>query len=381
MYKKQDINLPRLLFIVSEDWYFVSHRLHLAKTAREAGYEVALLSRISKYRERIETSGVKVFDWSLSRRSCNPLKEYRSVFQIFWTIKKYQPCIVHAVALKPVLYTSLICKFTGMRNRVSALGGLGFIFSSNKISARLLRLLLIIGLRVSLDGEFSRLILQNQDDKKIILKSKIIKFEHIRLVRGSGVDTVEFSPRAETNEIPLVILPARLLWDKGVGDFVDCAKIITQKGIKVRFALVGERDEHNPKCISASQLKAWIDEGVVEWWGRREDMSDVYRQATVVCLPSHREGLPKVLLEAASSGRPIVTYDVPGCREVVINEENGFLVPFRDINCLAFALEKLIVAPALREQMGKNGRRKVLKEFSQEKIAAETLTIWNEVLA
>lgn len=373
--------MNRLLFVVSEDWYFVSHRLHLAEAAIAAGYQVALLSRVSSHRPQIEASGVEVIDWSLDRRSRNPVLELYSLWSLYVVLQRFRPEIVHAVALKPVLYCALACRLAGVRAFVSALGGLGFVFSSRKFLAHLLRPALVLAFRWALSGKYSRLILQNPDDMETLLAAKVIASERIRLIRGAGVDTFAFSPQEEASAVPLVVLPARMLWDKGVGEFVDCARYIRQKGLQARFALVGEPDDHNPECVPVAQLEAWVSEGVVEWWGRRSDMPEVLRQAAVVCLPSsYGEGLPKALLEAASCGRPIVTYDVPGCREVVVDGANGFLVPLKDRPALISAIEKLLLDPALRRKMGEVGRAMVLREFSQERVAAETMRVWEEVL-
>jgi len=374
--------LIRLLFVVSEDWYFLSHRLHLAEAAIAAGYKVALLSRVSQHRTQIEASGVEVIDWSLDRCSRNPFCELHFLREVYVALRRIRPDIVHAVALKPVLYSALACRLAGVHARVSALGGLGFVFSSRKFLARLLRPVLVLAFRWALRGRDARLILQNPDDQAILLAADVIEVGRIRLIRGVGVDTSAFFPQAEVSNVPLVVLPARLLWDKGVGEFVDCARSIKQKGIHARFALVGEPDAHNPECVPVAQLEAWAAEGAVEWWGRRADMPEVLRQAAVVCLPSsYGEGLPKALLEAASCGRPIVTYNVPGCREVVVDGENGILVPLKDGQALAAALEKLLRDPELRRRMGAAGRAMVLREFSQERVATETMRVWEEVLA
>jgi glycosyltransferase involved in cell wall biosynthesis len=370
----------KVLFIVSEDWYFLSHRLHLAKTAIENGYQVALLSRISSHREFLESIGLTVFDWSLERRSFNPIKEMRALWQVIKAIYFYSPNLIHAVALKPIIYTSIACKWVGMRRHIFALGGLGFIFNSESWYAKILRPLIIILLRKAFSGECSRVIVQNSDDLQKLLSLKIVDKKKIRLIKGAGVDTQIFSPLIESSAIPLVVLPARLLWSKGVGDFVTAASNLKAKGVKARFALVGERDPHNPECIPQSQIDAWEKEGMVEIWGRCEDMSAVMNKASIVCLPSYSEGLPKALLEAASCARPIVAYDIPGCRGVVVNEDNGFLVPSRNQPFLDNAIESLINDSDLRKKMGDSGRLKIISEYSQELIAEETLKVWGEVL-
>lgn len=371
--------MDTILFVVAEDSYFVSHRLHLAQHALDNGYRVVLITHGNKYKEIIEKKGINVYNWNINRSSINIILEVYSIVKLRQMIKDIRPKIVHAVAMKPVLYSSIACKGIDAIRCVFALGGLGFIFSSQKRYARFIRPLIIIALRYALSGKKNRLILQNIDDQHVIIRHRIIAEEQIRLIRGAGVNTSIFSPQPEAVGLPLVVLPGRMLWDKGIGDFVECARAIKAKGIAARFALVGDPDEHNPECVPRGQLEAWKKEGVVEWWGYCDDIPEVLRQAAIVCLPSYGEGLPKALLEAASCGRPIVTYDVSGCREVVVHERNGLLVPLKDGRALAAAVEKLLHDPELRMRMGRFGREMVIAEFAEERIARETMRVWEEV--
>jgi glycosyltransferase involved in cell wall biosynthesis len=231
-----------------------------------------------------------------------------------------------------------------------------------------------------LSGEGKRLILQNPDDVRLFVSLGLAREDSIRLIRGSGVDTHRFAPVPEPDGAPLVILPARMLWDKGVGEFVAAARILRQRGVQARFALVGDTDEENPASISQGQLESWARDGVVEWWGRRDDMPEVLRRSALVCLPSYREGLPKALLEAASCGRAIVTSDVPGCREIVHHDHNGLLVPAQNADVLADALARMLEQPEERHRMGRNGRELVLGEFSQESVSQATLAVYHELL-
>jgi glycosyltransferase involved in cell wall biosynthesis len=372
--------LKRLLFIVSEDWYFVSHRLHLAQAALRVGYEVGLITRVSSQRDAIESAGITVIDWNIIRRSGHPWQEFKSLVHLWRGIRSFQPDIVHAVAVKPVVYAALACRFSGVKARVSALGGLGFIFSSSKKSARLLRPFIVSLFRFALGGKKSLLILQNPDDSKLLLSAGVISKKQMRLIRGAGVDTDAFAPAQILVKNPMIILPARMLWDKGVGEFVDAARHIKAQKPNVRFVLVGTPDNHNPESVPFEQLTKWNEQCIVEWWGRMDNMPEVYRQSSIVCFPSYREGLPKSLLEAASCGLPIVTYDVPGCREVVKDQVNGFLVPLWDSQRMIKALMELLDNPDLCAQMGKAGREMVLNEFSQELVADQTMKVWDELL-
>jgi len=372
--------LKHIFFIVSEDRYFVSHRLHLAEEALLQGYKVTLLTKITDHKDLIKSKGIDILNWSLTRSSFSPIKELVSVWQIFIAMKQIKPDLVHAVALKPILYTSISSKLLGLRSRVFSIAGLGFIFSSKKILARILRPFVVLSFIVALTGRKTRLIVQNRDDMKELLKFRIINREKIYLIKGAGVNTRTYFPKPEKEGLPIVLLPARFLWDKGIGDFVKAARLIKESGEKARFVLVGEPDNHNPEAIKNSQIQKWINEEVIESWGYQENMAEIYNSSSIVCLPSYREGLPKALLEAASSGRPIVTNDVPGCREVVIHKENGFLVTPQDPTSLAEALKILLKSKELRKSMGKNGRRKIKQNFAQEIIAQKTSQVWKEVL-
>jgi len=371
----------RLLFIVSEDWYFVSHRLHLAEAAINAGYKVALFSRFNNHRDLVMNSGIQVINWPLNRLSFNPYNELVSLYHLVSTIRKFKPDLIHAVAMKPIIYSGIVARyFSFSYSSVFSFAGLGYIFISQKLIVKLYRSCISIVLRIILKEKNTRIILQNCDDKLKLTSEKIISSEQVRLIRGSGVDTTLFHPGPLPSGTPLVILPARMLWDKGLGEFVKCARVIKDHGVVARFVLVGDPDPHNPESVSIEQLNIWEKEGVVEWWTHKKNMPSIYINASIICLPSYREGLPKALLEAASCGRPIVTYDVPGCREVVIDQVNGFLVPFKDTDAMVNAIETLLDNKELCSQMGQKGRELVLNNFSQEQIAAETMALWQEVL-
>lgn len=369
--------MKHILFIVSEDWYFVSHRLHLATRAIEEGYQVSLLTRISEHKDLIESYGIRVINWNFSRRSLNLKKEISSIKAILKLSKEIKPDIIHAVALKPVIYSSIAFQFSNTELRIFALGGLGFIFSSERLLAKLLRPFIIILLRSLFRGPKTKLILQNSDDEDLLLRYGVIKKDKIVLIRGSGVDTIKFSPSHSYNESKLVILPSRMLWDKGVMEFVQCAKKFKENNIDIRFCLVGSPDPHNPQSIPIDKINDWVGNNIIEWWGYQKDMAKVYSQASIVCLPSYREGLPKSLLEAASCGLPIVAFDVPGCREIVKNGVNGYLIPSMDIDAMYKSILNLANNSELSKTLGHNGRLLVLNEFSQDIIASQTLKVWS----
>ena len=372
----------KILFIISEDWYFVSHRLALAKSAIQVGYNVALLSRYTNHRKAIENANIETIDWPLDRSSKNPIKELIAIISVISSIRQFRPSIIHSVAMKPVIYSSIASLFTGLDNRIFALAGLGFVFTSNKSYAKILRPFLKVIFSLLFKGKKTKLILQNPDDQRQLLSEGVINPKNIRLIRGAGVDTKTFSFKTIPSNMPIIILPSRMLWAKGIQDFIDCAKVINIDNIMARFVLVGTPDDQNPDSISTQLLTEWHKDGVIEWWEFQSDMPNVFHQSTIVCLPTtYGEGLPKSLLEAASCGRPIVAYDVPGCREIVKDGYNGYLVQPKSIDGLVEAIILLINNYKLCVQMGKDGRKLVKKYFTQEKIAQETMAVWDEVLA
>ena len=368
-------NKPKLLFLVTEDWYFVSHRLSIAMAAREAGYDVAVATRARQHVEIIQKAGIRVIPFELSRRVGNPLAELINLFLLY---RREHPDIVHHVALKPVFFGALAGRLAGFPAQVNAVAGLGWLFISRSRLARWMSPVLRLILARLLSTPRCRVIVQNPDDADLLKKAGVTE-SHIRMIRGVGVDTSEFAPSPELPKPICVVLAARILWDKGVGEFVEAARQLKQDGVEARFILVGNPDSDNPASIPEETLHAWQKEEVIDWWGYREDMIAVFHAAHVVCLPSYREGLPKVLLEAAACGKPIVATDVPGCREVVREGENGLLVPVRDAKALSEALSCMIKNPELRAQMGRRSRAIVLKEFSSEKVIAQTLSLYKEL--
>ena len=340
------------------------------------------MSYYTNHRKVIADAGIEIIDWPLNRSSKNPLTELIAIISVISSIRQFRPSIIHSVAMKPVIYSSIASLFTGLDNRIFALAGLGFVFTSNRRSAKILRPFLKVIFSLLFKGKKTKLILQNPDDRRQLLSKGVINPKNIRLIRGAGVDTKTFSFKTIPSNMPIIILPSRMLWAKGIQDFVDCAIEINKKVKKARFVLVGTPDIQNPDAISKVRLKKWNEEGVIEWWGHQSDMVKVYHQSTIVCLPTtYGEGLPKSLLEAASCGRPIVTYDVPGCREIVIDGYNGFLVKAKRVDDLISAISNLLDDRELCIKMGKNGRKLVEKYFTQEKIAQETMAVWEELLA
>ena len=368
---------PKILFFATEDWFVCSHWLPLIEGAKDAGFEVVVVTRTNKHAEKIQQHGVKVIHFEISRRGSNIFREFKTILQLLEIYRKEKPDIVHHIAMKPMLYGSLVSHLVRVPHTVNWVAGMGWLFVSNNSLVKILRSVVQKVLGMLLHG--TEVIVENKDDQAVIVNIGIAD-QHLHLIRGAGVDTLLYAPSPEPGGVSLIVLPARMLWDKGVGEFVEAATQLKKRGGCARFVLVGEPDEENPASVSAQQLIAWQKEGVVEWWGRRDDMPQVLAQSHIVCLPSYREGLPKSLLEASSCARSIVTTNVPGCREIVHDGDNGILVEARNSTALADALAKLIADPELRQKMGQRGRERVLSEFSQERVVAQVLALYREIL-
>jgi glycosyltransferase involved in cell wall biosynthesis len=370
---------PVMLYVVTEDWYFWSHRLEIARAARAAGFDVAVATRVAAHGPRIEGEGFTLYPLRLRRSSMNPLRELAAVAELRTLYSRVLPTVVHHVALKPVLYGSFAARISRVPAVVNAMTGMGFVFTSDRAKARLLRPAVVAAFRMALRR--SHIILQNDDDRDVLVGAGAATANQVSIIRGSGVDISRFVPTPEPDGPLVVVLPARMLWDKGVGEYVAAARLLRTEGLIARFLLVGERDAENPSAVPEAQLQTWHAEGVVEWLGRRDDMPRVFQQAHVVCLPSYREGLPKALLEAAASSRAIVTTDVPGCRDVVHDGDNGLLVPRGDSVALAAALRRLLQEPDTRRRMGAAGRQRAEAEFASSRITEESLAVYRRAMA
>lgn len=371
--------MSKLILSANTDWYLYNFRLSLARELRKQGYEVLLVSPPGKYTQELQENGFRWITWNLGRQTLAPWQELGALLHLARIYQREQPVLVHHHTIKPVLYGSWAARLAGVPAVVNSVTGRGYIFLGDDSKARLLRYLVKPFYRGAFGSRSCAVIFENNYDRQYFLSEKLVPAEQSWLIEGVGVDLDHFAPAEEPKGIPVVVLPARMLWDKGVGVLVAAARILRTR-TQVRLALVGEPDPGNPKTVDRSTLKKWVQEGVVEWWGWRQDMKTVYASSHIITLPSLGEGVPTVLLEAAASGRPIVATDVPGCREVVIHGVNGFLVPPNDAQSLANALYELISDPNLRGRMGASGRKLVSERFSNTKINAATLAVYRQIM-
>ncbi|MCC2662784.1 MAG: glycosyl transferase family 1 [Geminicoccaceae bacterium] len=372
----------RLLFVVNDTAFFVSHRLPVAVAAREAGFEIDLAALDAGGLEQVRAHGIVYHPLAVDRTGINPLRDFRLLCQLIRLIKTLRPSVVHTVTIKPVLYGGIAARLLEVPSLVSAVSGLGAVFLGGDRKTSLVRSLVRTLYRLALAHRNSCAIFQNPDDLRHMVDAGLVAGDHAVLIRGSGVDVSVFQPSPPPPGPPIVIMPARLVWYKGVSDFVEAAGLLRQAGVAIRMALVGEPPAHNRVSVPRSQLEAWVAQGVVEWWGYQPDMPRVYAGSHIVCLPSfYGEGIPRALLEAAACARPIVTTDIPGCREAVHDRENGLLVAPRAPQALADALRALAEDPGLRLAMGRRGRERAVAEFSLDRVVAATLAVYQRLSA
>jgi len=367
----------KILFAVTEDWYFWSHRRALAAVLRSLGCRVAIATRFNQHREALEAIGFECGAVPFERSLRRPLRDLRAALGLWRTVRRLRPDVVHLVSLKPILLSFPAVFLERKTCFVAAITGMGYLFSTDDGAAHRIRRVAIRLLRIVLSRPNVCVIVQNEDDRALIARHGLGSAERTVLIPGVGVDLDEFEPsESEAGGDPVVMLPARLIRDKGIEDFVAAAAIVKRAGVAARFALVGALDPDNPAAIPERDINAWVAAGNVEWWGHRTDMAEVYRESAIVCLPSYREGLPKVLLEAAAVGRAIIATDVPGCREVCRHRDNGLLVPVRRPEALAEAVIELLNDKATRDTYGARGRDIVAAEFSVGRIAECTLAFY-----
>ncbi len=372
----------KLLFLVTEDWYFCSHRLPIARAARDAGFDVAVATRVQNHADVIHREKLRLIPLKWKRRSINPWNETRALAELIGVYRRERPDLVHHIALKPTLYGSIAARVTGTPAYVNTVAGLGYVFTSREIKARVLGPVMRFAFRRLLNRPNSRLILQNPDDLDVLTRYCNVRPEYTHLIRGSGVDMSVFTPTPEPDGMPNVTMVSRMLWSKGVGELVDVARRLKQMGEPIKVTLVGAPDPENPASIPVSQLKKWQTLGLVEWLGHRDDVTDIWSKASIAVLPTtYGEGVPKVLIEAAACARPIIATDVPGCREIVIDGESGILVPPKNSDALLEAIRRLACDPGLRKRMGERGRTHAANGFSEETVIEQTLSCYESLIS
>ncbi|MGP5157716.1 glycosyltransferase family 4 protein [Pseudoalteromonas prydzensis] len=374
----------KLLFIVNVDWFFISHRLPIALKALECGYEVTIACRFTGHKSELLEMGFKVVDIPFTRSGGGVSSEIKTIKAIKNIVDHVKPDIIHAVTIKPVLYTGIALKtFKVNIPFVAAISGLGYVFTANTLRANITKLIATVFYKIALSQKYKTVIFQNSSDEAILTAVAKLNGADKTLIKGSGADLSVYNYLPEnTSGTVKIVMACRLLKEKGVYQYIDAAKIVKKQHPNAEFLLVGTPDLENPNTIQQNEIDSWSEQGVITYLGHRNDIPDVFSSSNIVCLPSfYGEGVPKVLIEAAACGRAIITTDNPGCRDAVIEGETGLTVPIRDAKALATAILKLIEQPELRVAMGAKARVFAEKEFDVNSVVNKHLEIYNNLLS
>ncbi len=369
---------PRLLYVVTEDWYFLSHRLPMARAARDAGFEVHVATRVADGRAAIEAEGFRLHHVDFARGRIAPLAALRSIVALRHLRREIAPQVAHHVAVQATVLGSLAALGqTGAR--INALTGFGYAFTANNFKARLLRVVIGTLLRLLINRPNSVALVQNPDDRSDLVALGI-QPERIALIPGSGVDIDRLTPSPEPAGPPAMAFVGRLLDDKGIRTLITAHRLLRSLGHDIELIIAGTPDPANPASVSDAEAAGWSREPGITCMGHVTDIPALWKRAAIAVLPSRREGLPMSLLEAAACGRPMIATDVPGCREIVRPGETGLLVPPDDAKALAEAISTLAASPELRARFGAAARALAVERFAAERIGRQSAELYRSLV-
>lgn len=370
---------PRLLFVVNVDRFFVSHRLPIAEAALTDGYDVHLACADTGLKQFLESRGIRVHELKFGRSDTSPIAAVRNITRVMLLLRALRPDVTHLVTIKPVLLGGIGARLAGAKRVVAAVSGLGYVFLAKGLLAQARRLMVGLLYRIALASKEVVVIFQNPADAQLVTALAGLVPSQIKIIRGSGVDLAWFTPEPLPDGEPVVVFAARLLIDKGVREFVEAAYVLREQGLRARFIVAGDPDLENPASLQKPELDSWCKDGVVELVGHVDDVRQLFARSHLVVLPSYREGLPKVLMEAAACGRAVITSDVPGCRDAVTPEETALLVPPRTVTPLASAMKVLIEDRERCAAMGRAGRRLAEEAFGVRGVVDAHLDIYAQL--
>ncbi|MDD5216858.1 MAG: glycosyltransferase family 4 protein [Candidatus Omnitrophica bacterium] len=366
----------KIMLLANSDWYLYNFRLPLARAIKNIGVDVVLVSPPGAYSKEFVKQELRWIPWPLKRRSLNPFAEAIAIFRLLMIYVKEAPDLVHHFTLKCIIYGSIAAWLSGIRYRVNAFVGMGYLFSHHDAITILFRKIVSILIKISMANSASVVIVQNRRDYQTVVQEKWIAEDKVRLIRGSGINVHSIQPvlrnRRDSNKIFKVLMATRLLREKGVEEYVAAARILKREIPAIEFTLAGDFDDGNPGCLCEQNIREWQDHGAIKFIGHQDNMMTLMHESDVVVLPSYREGLPKILLEAAACALPIIATDIPGCNDVVEDGVNGLLIPVRDVPALVRAIQYLYQNSQKRSDMGIAGRKKVMAEFDQAFVIRQT---------
>ena len=366
----------RILYIINVDWFFVSHFLPVGMEAIKRGYEVHIACAVTQQQKLLENLGFVVHMLSLSRKGMNIIKEFETIREVYCIIKLVKPDILECFTVKPILYGGIIARFFAVQQRVFYVTGLGYAFIAKGVKGVITRAIIKNMYKLAIASQRSLVITENKFDTELINSLNVLDNRQIKIIKGAGVDLTQYVYKNENDNQITIVMACRLLKDKGVFEYIEAAKILKDKDICVAFELYGDIDTQNPSSLTEDDLKKIKSEGYVAVRGFCHDIASLFSKSNIVVLPSYREGLPKVLIEAAACGRAVVTTDVPGCRDAIIPDVTGLLCEVKNARDLAKKIEVLILNKQKRNDLGKKGRELAEREFDIRKIVQDHCALY-----
>ncbi len=369
----------KILYIINVDWFFISHFLPIGEEVLKRGYDVHIACGITDKQEYLESFGFIVHPLSISRSGTSVILELKTILEIYKVIQLLKPDIVEFFTIKPVLYGGIVSRFFSIPKKVFYITGLGYVFMAKGLKGFIVRNIVKMMYKLAISGKNNSIITENIFDKGLINSLKTVDKKQIKIIKGAGVNLTQYKHLEESNQNIRVTMACRLLKDKGVTEYIEAAKILISKGIDVEFELYGDVDIHNPATLTNKDLEKIRKEGFVSIYGFTSDIANIFSKTNIVVLPSYREGLPKVLIEAAACGRAVVTTNVPGCRDAIEINKTGLLCEVKNTQDLAEKIKRLIVDEELRHGMGRAGRELAQREFDIEKVVAIHFKIYEDM--
>ncbi len=375
-----DVKPAAVVMFANTDWYLYNFRRSLALKIQSLGHTVLMISPDGEFGPRLRELGLRWEPLQMRRGSLRPDVEARLVWRLAQILRREKPSLIHNFTIKCVVYGSLAAMAARIPNRINSIDGLGYVFTSNDLKARVLTPIVSNLMRFALNGSRTRVIVQNRDDEAALIRIGANQ-SHVRLIPGAGVDCKKFVPRNEPRAAlkrKRITFCGRLLWDKGLAEFVEAARILQGEGLE--FIAAGAPDPGNPAAVPIETIREWQGQGLVRFSGHVENMPGLFSETDVFVLPSYREGLPSSLIEAGACGLPMVATDVPGCKDVITNGQDGILVPSRDATALAAAISRLVIDADLALKLGLAARQRVLRSFDENIIIKHTLSVYEELM-
>ncbi|SEJ45973.1 glycosyltransferase family 4 protein [Frateuria terrea] len=374
----------KFVFYANTDWYLYNFRLSTARRLQADGHEVVMLSPPGEFGDRFAGLGFRWITLPMDRASLNPLREAMTLRHLVRVLRREKPDLLHNFTVKCAVYGGAAARMARVPATVNAVAGMGYVFTSNDLKARSLRPVVRALMRATLDHRRSLLVLQNPDDADIFRRARLVARDRVHVIRSSGVDTRRFQPSSMSGRDGRlrVLLAARLLWEKGIGEYVEAARLLKAQGRDIEFVLAGSPDPGNPRSVDGEQVRRWAEEGAITWLGHVEDMPALLATIDVMALPSYyREGVPKSLIEGAAAGLALITTDQPGCREVVTRHGfDGLVVPPRSAEALATLIARLDDDRELLARLGAKAREKAIAEFDERSVIQRTLDVYERLL-